>query len=171
MPSVRCYHDPSTMRLVAHRFLVAFLSAWLPFCCCQVRGAAQAVAHLSHEGGATVADDCCSRATADDGCCDGDTDAAACCDCGEGDDSAHRTPATKGTCCIACKVRALPPAAPGAIDLVAPSTVDFVATALLPDFAADPHATCHAPACPDATGPPPRPAGRTALATHSILVI
>ena len=159
------------MRLAAHRFLVAFLSAWLPFCCCQVRGAAQALAHLSHEAGATDAGECCSRGTAEVACCDRDPGPDPCCGPDGGAEPSHGAPATKGTCCIACKVRALPPAAPGAMDLVAPAMVDFVATALLPDFAEREQAARLSPATPDATGPPPRPAGRTALASHSILVI
>jgi|LauGreDrversion4_2_1035121.scaffolds.fasta_scaffold15201_2 hypothetical protein len=159
------------MRLVAHRFLVAFLSAWLPFCCCQVRGAAQAVVHLSHETETAQGDDCCSRGAAKDACCDGDADEGACCDSAAGEDSSDRAPATKGNCCIACKVRALPPVAPDSVDLVASATVDFVATALLPSPDAGAHASSPSSACPDATGPPPRPAGRDALSAHSILVI
>lgn len=153
------------MRPFVHRILVAFMTCWLPFCCCQARVAANALVHLSHaEDAECGASDCCGS-----GCCDSreSADHDDCCGSDEGSTSKR----TQGSCCVVCKERALPPAVPSAVDELSASTVDFVATALLADApaaGADRHAPAHDR--PDG-GPPPRPSGRLALCVHSVLVI
>lgn len=156
------------MRTIARQFLVAFLAAWLPFCCCQVRAAAAVVAHAGHRATDAEPRPCCREEATDDcctpaGCCDAAPDAGR-------HDHDGKAPA-KGDCCVSCKERALPATAP-AIDVDTVGTVDFVAQAVcaLPKPAV--HAACAAPgtAAHD-TGPPGSPGGRMALAMHSVLVI
>jgi hypothetical protein len=83
-------------------------------------------------------------------------------------DTAHGKP--KGTCCVSCKERVLPPA-PVTIDHDEVGEFDFVSTAVLADaaFGLDPSAA--ALLARRDTGPPRAPAGRQALALHSTLVI
>ena len=156
------------MRSRPGQFLAAFLALWMPFCCCQVRAAAAAVAHVAHVAGIAAANDhrpaCCREASSGGG---SDADGHdGCCDEQGGDD--HGAPA-KGSCCVSCKERLLPPAVQG--DLLPAMSIDFVATAVLADGWA---AQAGAVACPEARadrGPPPTPGGRAALALHSVLVI
>lgn len=154
------------MRMQAQRVLVAFLVFWLPFCCCQARVAAHALVHLSHAEDA----ECCGSGHDEPSCCDSSEsdDHGDCCGGSQERDGQERT---KGSCCVACKERALPPSGPNAIDEVSASTVDFVATALL----ADATTSCTEGRAPSGTqrerGPPPRPCGRQALRFHSVLVI
>lgn len=148
------------MWTIARQFLVAFLAAWLPFCCCQVRAAAAAVAHAAHHDDVETVRACCADEQVDGGCCS------------RGGEAEHdgRAP-SKADCCVACKERALP-SAPPAIDVDTVGTIDFIATAVLA-VAGEPAAD----ACPwpgafaRDTGPPGAPDGRTTLALHSVLVI
>jgi hypothetical protein len=152
------------MRTFARQLLVAFLVAWLPFCCCQVRAAAVAVAHAGHASGAAAATKAVPACCRDDA---GD-DADACCapDAPVGD-----TAPVKTDCCTSCKERVLPPAAP-ALDVDTVGTIDFVATAVLavPEPVL-PASACRAPGLRADTGPPAPPGARLALALHSVLVI
>jgi hypothetical protein len=156
------------MRTLARQFLVAFLAAWLPFCCCQVRAAAAVVAHAGHRMAETDVPSCCQERTSDDccapaGCCDAAPDA-------DRHDHEGKAPA-KGDCCVSCKERALPAAAP-TIDVDTVGTVDFVAQAVLATDALPVRGACAVPgAAAHDTGPPGAPGGRTALAMHSVLVI
>ena len=149
------------MHARARQLLVAFLVCWMPFCCCQVKAAAAAVAHASHSASEDRRPPCCrardqarhdAPAGTDDCCQDGGAD---------------RT-APKGSCCVACKERSLPPSLDGTA--VPAPTVDAIATAMLADgwTAAPGTVACLAHA--DDTGPPP-PGGRAALALHSLLLI
>lgn len=156
------------MRTLARQFLVAFLAAWLPFCCCQVRAAAAVVAHAGHRAADAEPRPCCADEAADDcgspiGCCNAAPGA-------DRHDHDGKAPA-KGDCCVSCKERALPAAAP-TIDVDTVGTFDFVAQAVcaLPPLPV--RAACAAPgAAAHDTGPPGSPGGRAALAMHSVLVI
>lgn len=153
------------MALLSQRILVAFMACWLPFCCCQARVAANALVHLSH----TQEAECCTSDCCGSGCCDSQeaADHDGCC----GGDGSGTQDRTKGSCCVLCKERALPPATPSAVDEVSASAVDFVATALLADSTTA-GAERRAPAGHRSDGgPPPRPSGRRALCVHSVLVI
>ena len=169
------------MRTIARQAILLFLAAWMPFCCCQARAVAQAIAAAQRPdrveapgagccgaGPAAPVPACCrtDRETTP-ACCqtvDADTDAPARC-CG-GEDGA---PADHGNCCSACKDRVAPPAPADALHDAA--ELNALATMLLAEHAEAVRAAGHAaPAAPD-TGPPPRPAGRAALERHSILVI
>ena len=170
------------MRPRLHQFLATFMAFWMPFCCCQVRAAAAAVAHAGQ--GTTAcgrADDsnlppCCRAKAAhakaqaaanhhatSGSCCD-DDDAAE----GNAKNTGHGK--SKGSCCNSCKERVLPPA-PATIDHDAVGTIDFVATAVLADGTLGLVRPAAAPLARRDTGPPRAPAGRQALALHSTLVI
>ena len=173
------------MRSRLHQFLATFMAFWMPFCCCQVRAAAAAVAHAGQ--GTSVseqADDSnlppCCRAKAAHGkaqavsahhvtssCCnEDDTAKDAAQDTAK--DTAHGK--SKGSCCTSCKERVLPPA-PVTIDHDAVGTIDFVATAVLAEGTLGLARPAAAPLARRDTGPPRAPAGRVALALHSTLVI
>lgn len=150
------------MRTLAQRILVAFMTCWLPFCCCQARVAANVLMHLSHaEEVDCCSPECCGSdaATGHGGCCDGGGD-------GKGTDEGP-----KGSCCVACKERALPPASPSTLDEASASAIDFVATALLAEAAVAGRDVCASVHARFGSGPPPRPSGRLALCVHSVLVI
>ncbi len=167
------------MRTIARQAILLFLAAWMPFCCCQARAVAQAIASAQGPDRVeTLGAGCCGavRSESVPACCRADREAApACCDsvdtdaparCCGGEDGA---PADHGNCCSACKDRVAPPAPADALHDAA--ELNALATMLLAEHAAVTRAGGHAaPAAPD-TGPPPRPAGRAALERHSILVI
>ena len=157
------------MRFRPGQLLAAFLALWMPFCCCQVRAAAAAVAHVAHPA-ATGEDHrpaCCrekapgkaSGKTPDaerhDGCCDESGD--------------EQGAPSKGACCVSCKDRSLPPTAHA--DLLPALSVDFVATAVLAQWWAARAESVGPDVRRSDRGPPPSPGGRTALAMHSVLVI
>ena len=149
------------MQSFLRRVLFAFLAAWMPFCCCQVRAAVQIVARAQHS------DAVCADESQDDHCCCADESASAadsgCC--------GSERPVRDGDCCATCKDR-VGPVAP-AIELpdLSPQ-IDAVATALLADaaraVASTPIAAARAPLD---TGPPWRPHGRATLALHATLLI
>ena len=153
------------MRSRTGQFLAAFLACWMPFCCCQVRAAAMAVAHVAHaDDGDRDHRPACCRAQSAEPACDAERHDG-CCDEAGGDRGAP----AKGTCCVSCKDRSLPPAVQG--DLLPAISVDFVATAVLADgWAAQADAGAPEAGRHD-RGPPPLPGGRAALALHSVLVI
>lgn len=155
------------MRTLARQFLVAFLVAWLPFCCCQVRAAAAVVAHAGHAGAATT-DGCCDEPVRE-GCCA----PARCCDAApDGAGQGHDRAPARADCCVTCKERALP-STPPAIDVDTFGIVDFAAEAVLAiddDDSACGRGSRSGPAARD-TGPPGSPGGRATLALHSVLVI
>lgn len=165
---ILCY-SRTIVRTVLRQTLLAILAAWTPVCCCQVRAAVQAAFH-GDRGDARQAccDDagrgCCDSAdaspaepaAADEGCCGGPDD---------------RAPGRNHDCCAACKDRnpQMPTSVP--VPDLAPE-LDAVATMLLADaIAAMPGAGPGRGTLARDTGPPPRPAGRSALALHSVLVI
>lgn len=164
------------MRSRLHQFLATFMACWMPFCCCQVRAAAAVVAHTGHSTTASEqADDSrtppCCRSRASDRTATAVSDhhaSGGCCDDDDSADAAHGKP--KGTCCVSCKERVLPPA-PVTIDHDDVGEFDFVSTAVLAaaGFGLDPSSA--APLARRDTGPPRAPAGRQALALHSTLVI
>lgn len=167
------------MRTIARQAILLFLAAWMPFCCCQARAVAQAIAAAQRPDRVEAPGaGCCGagRAAQVPACCRADREAApACCEsvdadaparCCGGEDGA---PADHGNCCSACKDRVAPPAPADALHDAA--ELNALATMLLAEHAEAVRAARHAaPAAPD-TGPPPRPAGRAALERHSILVI
>ena len=164
------------MRSRLHQFLATFMACWMPFCCCQVRAAASVVAHAGHSTTASEhADDSktppCCRAKASNGTAPAASDhhvSGGCCDDDDSTDTAHGKP--KGTCCVSCKERVLPPA-PVTIDHDEVGEFDFVATAVLAAAGLGLDPATDAPLARRDTGPPRAPAGRQALALHSTLVI
>ena len=164
------------MRSRLHQFLATFMACWMPFCCCQVRAAAAVVAHAGHSTTASEhADDSktppCCRSKASNGTAPAASDhhaSGGCCDDDDSTDTAHGKP--KGTCCVSCKERVLPPA-PVTIDHDEVGEFDFVATAMLAAAGLGLDPATDAPLARRDTGPPRAPAGRQALALHSTLVI
>ncbi len=151
----------SQMQTFLRRALFAFLAAWMPFCCCQVRAAVQIVAHAQH---ATA--DCADEAQADDCCCEVDAAAEADSGCCGGEQ-----PVRDGDCCATCKDRVGPVAPAVELPDLSPQ-IDAVATALLADAARTVASTPIAAArAPLDTGPPWRPHGRATLALHATLLI
>lgn len=155
----------------AHQAIAALLALWMPFCCCQVRAAAHAVAHVA-------AGDRGSAAHGAHGCCDGAPRTAACCDAAsDGNDGGCCDPDQGGTsdrtpgadCCTSCKERTPPPPAPS-IDHADAIGVDLPPTVGQPGPAPAAEGHERTAAHGHDTGPPPRPAGREALALHSILL-
>lgn len=142
------------MQTFLRRALFAFLAAWMPFCCCQVRAAARSIAHAPHAE--AVERCCCEEAAADEadaGCC------------------GTERPAGDTECCATCKDRVGPVAPAVEVPDLSPQ-LDVVSTALLADAerASEASSTVGATPLLD-TGPPPRPHGRTALALHATLLI
>ena len=151
----------SPMQTFLRRALFAFLAAWMPFCCCQVRAAVQIVAHAQH---ATA--DCADEAQDEGCCCEVDTAVGAdsgCCD--------SEQPVRDGDCCATCKDRVGPVAPAVELPDLSPQ-IDAVATALLADAARAVASTpIVAARAPLDTGPPWRPHGRATLALHATLLI
>ena len=121
---------------------------------------------------AEQASTCCAEERR--GCCGGgesSAEHATASDSGCCGESGEESPGGNHDCCAACKDRnpQMPPAV--AVPDLTPE-LDAVATMLLADaLAALPAAGTSPDALARDTGPPPRPAGRSALALHSILVI
>ena len=142
------------MQTLLRRALFAFLAAWMPFCCCQVRAAARAIAHAPH---VEASERCCcdepAAEEADAGCC------------------GHERPTGEPECCTTCKDRVGPVAPAIEVPDLSPQ-LDAVSTALL----ADAERACATGTVPGEaslldTGPPWRPHGRAALALHATLLI
>lgn len=149
------------MQTFLRRALFAFLAAWMPFCCCQVRAAVQIVAHAQH---ATAV--CADEARDDRCCCDEDTAADPVSDC-----CGSEQPVRDGDCCATCKDRVGPVAPTVEIPDLSPQ-LDAVATALLADTVRVVASTLTVGArAPLDTGPPWRPHGRATLALHATLLI
>lgn len=114
--------DALTVKRPLHTLLIAFLAAWMPFCCCQARAAVHALVHSALDPASGAAHHCCSAAPEADECADercadadecGEADdcagSAACCSPGAaGADHAHKPAKAPQHGCGSCKDRVLP---------------------------------------------------------------
>lgn len=100
------------MKRPFHTILVAFLAAWMPFCCCQARAAVHAMVHSTLDGVAPAPHACCQdEGTAADESSDessDDTCVDRCCGADSSHDKAHKPAKAPQQGCGTCKDRVLP---------------------------------------------------------------
>ncbi|MFO0783916.1 MAG: hypothetical protein U0636_09565 [Phycisphaerales bacterium] len=166
------------MKRPFHTILVAFLAAWMPFCCCQARAAVHAMVHSTLDGVAPAPHACCqdegtaADESSEDGC--GSAEDEACVDrcCGgaaSSHDTAHKPAKAPQQGCGTCKDRVLP----GGSFQLEPAGDDcqWLIFALQASGAL---AACEpAPACPTIcrTGPPGPQSGRDVLQQSGLLLV
>ncbi|MBL9141982.1 MAG: hypothetical protein JNK53_08970 [Phycisphaerae bacterium] len=152
-----------------HSIIAFLLAVWLPFCCCQVRSAAMALAHETI-GEAPHAE----RSNAGvPPCCRAREAASGACTASESDPSTSAptdSDPAPGPCCVSCKDRVLPSEIP------VPPADTIGADLLLAAFIVT--GTLEAPAvltpaleAQHCTGPPGAPSGRRVLALACILLV
>ncbi|MFO0963621.1 MAG: hypothetical protein U0625_12065 [Phycisphaerales bacterium] len=163
-----------------HQLLATLLACWLPFCCCQARAAADALAHAvcpaeagthASAGAAERTLPPCCRARAAERAShalDASHAAPSCCDRGGTD--GKKAPAGSCSSCAGCKERGLPGTTP-TIDHDSIGTLDVAVLVLALDAALPARIATAVPGMRCDTGPPTPQPGRLLLALHSQLVI